>query len=89
MIPYRDVFDNHSPLFQALCAPLFQLLGERADIIVPMRAGHDPTFRVQLVFGRQDHRLGILAASWPEGCRFHGGMAKILLRLDGVSASLA
>jgi hypothetical protein len=37
MIPYRDYFDNHSPLFQFLCAPFFAWFGERADIIVPMR----------------------------------------------------
>ena len=27
MLPYRDVFDNHAPVFQALCAPPFHLLG--------------------------------------------------------------
>lgn len=37
IFPYRDVFDNHAPLFQLLCAPLFKFLGERADIIIPMR----------------------------------------------------
>ena len=29
---YRDLFDNHAPLFQLLCAPLFRALGERALI---------------------------------------------------------
>src|SRR5947209_8357796 len=37
LLPYRDVFDNHSPLFQFLCSPLLRALGERADIVVPMR----------------------------------------------------
>ena len=37
-LPYRDLFDNHSPLFQFLCSPLFRLLGERPDIVIPMRA---------------------------------------------------
>jgi hypothetical protein len=37
MLPYRDVFDNHSPLFQAISAPLFALLGERTDIVTAMR----------------------------------------------------
>src|ERR1700732_3224947 len=37
MLPYKDVFDNHSPLFQAISAPLFALLGERADIVTVMR----------------------------------------------------
>jgi len=36
-LPYRDLFDNHSPLFQILYAPIFGALGERPDIIVPMR----------------------------------------------------
>jgi hypothetical protein len=29
MLPYKDVFDNHSSLFQAISAPLFALLGKR------------------------------------------------------------
>jgi len=36
-LPYRDVFDNHAPLFQFLCAPLFRVIPERADIVIPMR----------------------------------------------------
>src|SRR3954469_10684578 len=44
LMPYRDVFDNHAPLFQALSAPLFHFLGERADIIYPMRAAMLPIF---------------------------------------------
>ena len=37
LLQYRDVFDNHAPLFHVLCAPFFRLFGERADIIIPMR----------------------------------------------------
>ena len=37
LLPYKDVFDNHSPLFQALSAPIFASLGERADIVTAMR----------------------------------------------------
>jgi hypothetical protein len=48
LLPYRDVFDNHSPLFQALYAPLFHLLGVRADILLPMRAGELPIFALTL-----------------------------------------
>lgn len=44
LLPYREIFDNHSPLFQALYAPLFHLLGVRADILLPMRAGELPLF---------------------------------------------
>ena len=50
MIPYRDYFDNHSPLFQMLCAPLFAALGTRADIIVPMRLAMIPLFALSLFF---------------------------------------
>jgi hypothetical protein len=37
LLPYRDVFDNHSPLFHWLCSPIFVWLGERPDIIAAMR----------------------------------------------------
>jgi hypothetical protein len=36
-LQYRDLFDNHMPLFQMLCGPLMKLLGERADIIIMLR----------------------------------------------------
>ncbi|HEY3900612.1 MAG TPA: hypothetical protein VGM54_18535 [Chthoniobacter sp.] len=49
LLPYRDLFDNHAPVFQALCAPLFWLLGERADIILPMRLAMLPLFAVTIV----------------------------------------
>jgi hypothetical protein len=44
LLPYRDVFDNHMPVFQALSAPLFHLLGVRADIVLPMRLAMIPLF---------------------------------------------
>src|ERR1700746_3396400 len=53
MIPYRDYFDNHSPLFQVLCAPLFASLGTRADIIAPMRLAMIPLFAVSILLLRQ------------------------------------
>jgi hypothetical protein len=36
-LQYRDVFDNHMPLFQMLCTPLMAALGERADIMIWLR----------------------------------------------------
>ncbi len=36
-LPYKDVFDNHSPLFGFLFSPLFRLVGERDDIVEAMR----------------------------------------------------
>jgi Dolichyl-phosphate-mannose-protein mannosyltransferase len=37
LIPYRDFFDNHTPLFHFLCAPFLMAFGVRPDIIVWMR----------------------------------------------------
>ena len=48
LLPYRDVFDNHTPLFQMLSAPLLWLLGERADILVWMRLGELPFYALVL-----------------------------------------
>src|SRR5205809_7572764 len=36
-IQYRDVFDNHMPLFQITLAPIFGLIGDRATILYWMR----------------------------------------------------
>ncbi len=38
LVQYRDLFDNHAPLFHMLSAPLLARLGERADILLYMRA---------------------------------------------------
>ena len=48
LLPYRDVFDNHAPLFQALNAPLFYLLGVRPDILLPMRLAMIPIFALTI-----------------------------------------
>jgi hypothetical protein len=48
LLPYRDVFDNHTPLFQMLSAPLLWMLGERADIVVWMRLGELPFWALAL-----------------------------------------
>lgn len=49
LLPYRDLFDNHMPLFQALCAPFFKAFGIRPDIIVPMRILMNVPFAITLV----------------------------------------
>src|SRR5258708_14654741 len=36
-VQYRDIFDNHTPLFHLLSAPLVALIGERADILALLR----------------------------------------------------
>lgn len=38
LLQYRDLFDNHAPLFHMASAPLLRLLGERSDILLFMRA---------------------------------------------------
>lgn len=37
LVQYRDVFDNHMPLFHLLCAPILALLGESATDLYWMR----------------------------------------------------
>src|SRR5437588_13097781 len=37
LVQYRDLFDNHMPLFHLLFAPLFALIGDRATILYLMR----------------------------------------------------
>ncbi|HEY0792197.1 MAG TPA: glycosyltransferase family 39 protein [Chthoniobacterales bacterium] len=68
LLPYRDFFDNHTPLFHVLFAPVLRLFGERADIIELMRGCMVPlialifwcTYRIGAqVFSR---RVGIIAA---------------------------
>ena len=75
LLPYRDVFDNHTPLFQALCAPLFRALGVRADILMPMRLAMLPIFAATigcvwkiartLFTPRIALWTAVLAALWP------------------------
>jgi hypothetical protein len=69
LLPYRDVFDNHTPLFQMLSAPLMWMVGERAGIVVWMRLGQLPFWALALWctwrIGRTlfSSRAGLLAAA--------------------------
>jgi hypothetical protein len=38
LLQYRDLFDNHAPLFHMLTAPILALVGERPDVLLYMRA---------------------------------------------------
>jgi uncharacterized membrane protein len=68
LLPYRDVFDNHSPLFHWLCSPIFAWLGERPDIITAMRWLMVPLFLISLrcvyILGKTvfSPRVGLWAA---------------------------
>ncbi|MDQ6623597.1 MAG: hypothetical protein M3Y86_08955 [Verrucomicrobiota bacterium] len=44
LLQYRDVFDNHTPLFHLLTAPILSALGEQAGIIPWMRLAMVPFF---------------------------------------------
>jgi len=45
---YRDLFDNHMPLFQILCVPLLKIIGERANVIVLARLGMIPLYLLSM-----------------------------------------
>lgn len=64
LVVYRDVFDNHTPLFHLLCAPLLRLLGERADVVLWARLAMIP-----LYFGTlyATWRIGRSIGSWRTG----------------------
>jgi hypothetical protein len=36
-VQYRDLFDNHTPLFHLLTAPILAMFGERSNILILMR----------------------------------------------------
>src|SRR5437016_12581400 len=46
LVQYRDLFDNHAPLFQLLSAPFLALVGERPDVLLYMRLLMLPLFAV-------------------------------------------
>jgi hypothetical protein len=49
LLQYRDVFDNHMPLFQVLFAPLLRAVGERADALIAMRLAMVPLYAAMLM----------------------------------------
>src|SRR5262249_27252893 len=68
LVPYRDIFDNHAPLFHVLSAPWVALIGEDPRILLYMRLAMIPVFAVCLLgsylLGRRlfGSRCGIWAA---------------------------
>lgn len=48
LVPYRDVFDNHTPLFHLLYAPLAAAIGENPRIVLLMRLGVAPLYFIAL-----------------------------------------
>jgi hypothetical protein len=48
LLPYRDVFDNHAPLFHLLASPLVAALGEHPDVLVWARWAMIPLAAIAL-----------------------------------------
>ena len=70
LMQYRDVFDNHMPLFHMLCGPIVAVLGDRADLLILMRLAMLPIWAVSVfciyVIGRSlfSRRAAFWAAIW-------------------------
>jgi hypothetical protein len=73
LVQYRDLFDNHAPLFHMATAPLLRLVGERPDVLLYMRLPMLPLFAL------------VLLCTWELGRRFWsprvGVWAVVLLSL--------
>ncbi len=48
LLPYRDLFDNHTPLFHLLASPLVVLFGEHPDVLVWARWAMIPVVAISL-----------------------------------------
>jgi hypothetical protein len=48
LLPYRDVFDNHTPLFSLLSAPVLWAAGERPGALFVMRLAMIPLYLISL-----------------------------------------
>jgi len=92
-VQYRDLADNHMPLFQLLCAPIYKLIGDRGTILYWMRITLQPlyilafwcTYRVgSLLYSR---RVGLWAAILV-GLSFDYAFCSIEFRTDNLWAPL-
>ena len=65
-LQYRDLFDNHMPLFHMVCAPYFALFGEYANIMLPLRLAMLPlcAFCLWCVFRIAEMLFSKRAAWW-------------------------
>ena len=68
LVQYRDVFDNHAPLFHLLCVPLYKMVGDNPVVLFAMRLAMLPLFIMVLwcvfLIGREIYssRAGLWAA---------------------------
>ena len=92
-VQYRDLADNHMPLFQILCAPIYKLIGDCGTILYWMRIALQPlymvafwcTYRIgSLLFSR---RVGVWAAILV-GLSFDYAFYSVEFRTDNLWAPL-
>lgn len=92
-VQYRDLADNHMPLFQILCAPIYKLIGDRGTILYWMRIIQQPlyilafwcTYRIgSLLFSR---RVGVWAAILV-GLSYDYAFCSVEFRTDNLWAPL-
>jgi hypothetical protein len=92
-VQYRDLADNHMPLFQILCAPIYNLIGDRGTILYWMRITLQPlyilafwcTYRVgSLLYSR---RVGVWAAILV-GLSFDYAFCSVEFRTDNLWSPL-
>ena len=92
-VQYRDLADNHMPLFHILCAPIYKLIGDCGTILYWMRIALQPlymvafwcTYRIgSLLFSR---RVGVWAAILV-GLSFDYAFYSVEFRTDNLWAPL-
>ena len=92
-VQYRDLADNHMPLFHILFAPIYKLIGDRGTILYWMRIALQPlymvafwcTYRIgSLLFSR---RVGVWAAILV-GLSFDYAFCSVEFRTDNLWAPL-
>lgn len=66
LVPYRDVFDNHVPLFHMLFAPVVRLVGETPDLLLWLRVAVVPVsvLALGLAFAIARHLWNRRVAVW-------------------------
>ena len=92
-VQYRDLADNHMPLFHILCAPIYKLIGDCGTILYWMRIALQPlymvaawcTYRIgSLLFSR---RVGVWSAILL-GLSFDYAFYSVEFRTDNLWAPL-
>src|SRR5437660_6111408 len=92
-VQYRDLADNHMPLFQILCVPIYKLIGDRGTILYWMRSVLHPlyivafwcTYRIgSMLFSRRVGDWGSILV----GLSFDYAFCSVEFRTDNLLAPL-